>query len=392
MTGRFSGGTIDRVRVLHIVSGDRWAGAERMVTTLLKQLAKRSDVEVLALSLNEGILTSALRAEGIETQVMPESECMFHDLVRQAAAHYQDRGIDVIHAHRNKENLLACCISKRCRVKRLVTTLHGLSEARGGSTLGRLRRYLLERLDDRLLRHMFDSIVAVSEDIRRTVLSRGYAQAQVTVIHNGIDLPTWTAAPRGPSKPIRIGSVGRFVPVKDFRLFIMVGKALLEAGEDVHLALLGEGPLKEELEAVVIRERLDKVISFVDPCLDPSEFYRSLDLYLNTSSHEGIPLSILEAMSWGTPVVAPAVGGIPEIVRDQEEGLLVPTRKPTAFSDACRRVMHDHECYRDMGRRARKRVETEFASDKMADAYRALYGSLCNVQSPSGSGKVETVV
>jgi glycosyltransferase involved in cell wall biosynthesis len=362
---------------LHVFSGDLWAGAERMIWTLLRQLSKQPDLEVLALSLNEGELTAALRASGIETLVVSEAEQTFLDLVRQAGTAFQGRGIDIIHAHRNKENLLTWCIRKRLGAKSLVTTLHGLSEAGDGWSLARLRRYVVEQVDDRLLRQAFHSVVAVSEDIRRILVgAKGLCAGQVSVIHNGIDLPPFDPAAGRPVAPFRIGSVGRFVPVKDFPLFIATGKVLVQAGEDVQLMLLGEGPQKDELQALVRQEGLDAVVSFADPCPDPTEFYRSLDLYLNTSRHEGIPLSLLEAMACGTPVVAPAVGGIPEILRDQEEGVLVTARTATAFAEACQRVMHDREAYSSMGMCARKRVELEFSSEKMAASYLALYRKL----------------
>lgn len=372
-TGRGSG----RLRVLHIFSGDLWAGAERMIWTLLRQLSKQQDVEVLALSLNEGELTSALRKSGIETLVLQESGRTFLDLVKETRAAFYGRGINIIHAHRNKENLLAWCIFKRLRAQSLVSTLHGLSEADGGWSLARLRRYVVERVDDGLLRWAFGSVVAVSDDIRQMLVgTKGLCTAQVSVIHNGIDLPSWVQVTRRPAAPFRIGSVGRFVPVKDFPLFIATGKVLVQAGEDVRLVLLGEGPQKGELQTLVRQEGLDAVVSFADPCADPTEFYRSLDLYLNTSKHEGIPLSLLEAMACGTPVVAPAIGGIPEILRDQEEGILVAARSATAFAQACLRVMHDRNAYDSMGMRARKRVESEFSSEKMAASYLALYRKL----------------
>lgn len=366
-----------RLRVLHIFSGDLWAGAERMIWTLLRQLSKRQDLEVFALSLNEGELAVALRKSGIETVVFRESERTFVDLVREAGAAFHGRGIDVIHAHRNKENLLAWCILKRVGGQSLVTTLHGHSEAVGRWGLARLRRYVVERADDVLLRHSFSSVVAVSDNLRQMLVrEKGFRAAQISVIHNGIDLPPWSQASRRSVAPFRIGSVGRFVPVKDFPLFIATGKVLVETGEDVRLMLLGEGPEKDELQALVKREGLDEVVSFADPCADPTEFYRSLDLYLNTSRHEGIPLSLLEAMACGTPVVAPAVGGIPEILREQHEGGLVTERSAGAFAEACRQVMHDRVVYDSMRIRARKRVESEFSSEKMATSYLALYRKL----------------
>lgn len=379
LTAQRSGRDSGRLRILHIFSGDLWAGAEKMIWTLLRQLSKQPFVDVCALSLNEGELTAALRASGIETLVVSESDRTFFDLVKETGRIFHKRGIDIIHAHRNKENLLAWCVRKRLGAQFLVSTLHGLSEVRKGWSVDRWRRGVVERVDETLLRQAFDSVVAVSEDIQRILLqAKGYLQPQVPVIHNGIDLPMWTPIRERPSTPFCIGSVGRCVPVKDFPLFIAIGKALIKAGEEVRLVVLGEGPQKAELKAMVKREGLDAVVSFAEPCADPTSFYRSLDLYLNTSKHEGIPLSVLEAMAHGIPVVAPAVGGIPEILRDREDGFLVARRTAPAFAEACQRVMHDHETYASMGMRARKRVESEFSSEKMAASYLALYRKLCD--------------
>ena len=106
---------------------------------------------------------------------------------------------------------------------------------------------------------------------------------------------------------------------------------------------------------------------------DPSAYYESLDLYINTSLHEGIPMSILEAMAAGKPVVAPRVGGIPEIVTDGEEGLLVDARTPPAFGAACMRLMNDPSLRARMGERAKEKVAASFSADAMAAHYRRLY-------------------
>jgi len=106
---------------------------------------------------------------------------------------------------------------------------------------------------------------------------------------------------------------------------------------------------------------------------DPSAYYESLDIYINTSLHEGIPMSILEAMAAGIPVVAPQVGGIPEIITDGEEGLLVDNRTPSAFGAACLRLMNDPSLRTRMGARAKAKVEASFSDVAMAAQYRRLY-------------------
>jgi glycosyltransferase involved in cell wall biosynthesis len=118
-------------------------------------------------------------------------------------------------------------------------------------------------------------------------------------------------------------------------------------------------------------------VEFLGEVPDPSGYVRSLDLYLNTSRHEGLPLSVLEAMALGTPVVAPKVGGIPEVVTHAADGLLVDGRDPVSFAEACLRILSDDDARRRLGTNARRTVADRFASVTMAKAYHRLYLRLC---------------
>lgn len=366
------------VTVLQVFSGDLWAGAERMIASLMVRLKGHSDIYLIALSLNEGQLTSALRSSGIETHVIAESHTAFPSLVQQVSRLFKGRKIELIHSHRNKENLLALCVQKKLGARRLVATLHGLSETMGLGGVARLRMFAQEKLDWAILSHRFDTVVAVSEDIRQSLMHRHcWSQMKVEVIHNGIDVPPSVKTRSGCGQPFRIGTVGRLVPVKDYDLFLEVAQALLDLRENVQLSILGEGPLRAYLETRVKQLGLRDVVQVLGFCPDPTEFYYSLDLYLNTSIHEGIPLSILEAMACGLPIVAPWVGGIPEIVTHDDHGILIQTRKPSDFAEACRRLMREHKTRERMGQKGRERVHGSFSSERMADSYRRLYQRLC---------------
>ena len=115
----------------------------------------------------------------------------------------------------------------------------------------------------------------------------------------------------------------------------------------------------------------------VPPQSDPQPYYRGLDIYVNTSLHEGLPLSVLEAMACGKPVVAARVGGIPEVVRDAEHGFLVDGREARAFAESCARLIEDPALRRTMGQNARARIAEAFGRERMAASYRALYEELC---------------
>ena len=170
-----------------------------------------------------------------------------------------------------------------------------------------------------------------------------------------------------------IGWVGRLVPIKGLDLFLDVAAVLRRHTPAVRFSILGDGPLRGELGRQAARLGLTDCIEFVAPRPDPFGYYGSLDLYLNTSVHEGLPLSIVEAMACGTPVVSAAVGGIPEIVTHGEHGFLVQGRDPARFAERCLALMRDNRLRRTMGGDAAAAARSGLSAEAMARQYRGLY-------------------
>ena len=139
--------------------------------------------------------------------------------------------------------------------------------------------------------------------------------------------------------------------------------------------LAGEGPDRERVEQAIFACNLADRFHLKGHLEDMNSYYKDLDLYLNTSMHEGIPMTILEAMARGLPVVAPAVGGIVEIIDDGVEGFLVHSRDPEDYAEKCLRL-RDAELRKQMGQAARKKVERLFSAEYMSSQYYQLYRDL----------------
>jgi glycosyltransferase involved in cell wall biosynthesis len=253
-----------------------------------------------------------------------------------------------------------------------------MPEAVGGNGASDLR--LTERLNFFLLRRFFRPVVAVSLEMKATLTAAyGVRSERVTMIHNGITMPE--NAPEvdekglsnRASRPFLIGTVGRMVPVKDYDLFLDVTAEIRNKTGNVRFSILGEGPLKPALREKAKALKLDDVMEFVEPRVDPFPYYRSLDIYLNSSRHEGLPMSLLEAMGCGKPVVAAAVGGIPEVISHGEDGYLVHGRDPLAFVQPCLGLIRDPALVERMGRAAIKKIASHFSVDRMAASYKVLY-------------------
>ncbi len=374
-------GTKDRLTVLHIFSGDLWAGAEAMVFNLLDRLKDDPGLKIIALSLNEGILTGRLRDAGVEVHTIPEAENSFLKIFLKALNLFKGKKIDVIHSHRYKENLLALLLAKTMGVKRLVSTLHGLAEPPIQQD-GKNSASLKTKMDYFILKRYFSRVIAVSQEMKKTLVQKHhFREEMVEVIYNGISIPSCPPppAPRPPTPAPRthIGTVGRMVPVKDFDLFLEVAAEVVRENDRVRFSILGDGPLKQHLVDRAKKLGIGNYLDFLSPTPDPFPYYYSLDLYLNTSLHEGIPLSVLEAMACGKPVVAPSVGGIPEIISHGEHGLLVEGRKPRDFVYSCLKLVQDNDLRIAMGESASKRIGSRFESLNMAQCYSKLYRLSC---------------
>jgi glycosyltransferase involved in cell wall biosynthesis len=363
------------LKILHIFSGDLWAGAEVMIFHLLNSLRNDSSVQIFALSLNEETLASKLRDVGVKTWVIPEARNSFSKILFTARRVFKETAIDIIHSHGYKQNLLAFGLAKLIHVRRLVTTLHGMPESRGDGKLNGTKARFLSTLDYRILNRYFTHVVSVSLDMReRLVREHSFSAEKIKVIRNGIASPAVKDVPCGPVSDIfHIGNVGRLVPVKDFDLFLEVAARIKRLDDRARFSILGEGPLKEGLIRRAQELGIEDYVRFLPACSDPFPYYRSIHLFLNTSLHEGIPLTILEAMACGLPVVAPRVGGIPEVIEDGKQGMLIEKRTPDNFAQPCLELMRSQHLRKTMGSSARERFVNNFSSSHMASSYLDLY-------------------
>jgi len=133
--------------------------------------------------------------------------------------------------------------------------------------------------------------------------------------------------------------------------------------------------LRDKLKEKAYELKINKLIDFPPTREDPKSYYQELDLYMNTSLHEGIPLSILEAMSYQKPVIAPKTGGIPEIIDNGISGILITEHKAQEFADACVELIENKETRLKLGNNAYKKVVSKFSETKMAESYMQLYNN-----------------
>ena len=352
-----------------MISGDLWAGAEMMCLRLLTGLRRIEGVELSAILMNEGKLAREIRKLGVPIEIVDETRVNFFRALRQVQQILLKTRPVILHTHRQKENILAFLASKKARLRiPMICTQHGLDEPQA-----RLKWKLLSGVNRYILSRHFRKVVAVSEDMGITLSKKLQLPARkLVVIHNGTEIrDPIRRIPGGDS--FVIGSAGRLFPVKDYPFLVKVAAEVNRHEKNVRFELAGEGPEFGKLSGQIRESGLEEIFSLKGFVEDMEKFYLGLDLYISTSLHEGFPMSVLEAMSHGLPIVAPVEGGIREAVADGSEGFLIEGRDPEQFAQKCLELYRNRDLRDRIGAASSERVRREFSIDAMAGKYYELY-------------------
>lgn len=354
------------MKICHLISGDLWAGAEVQAFSLLRSLKELPEVEISAIVLNHGRLATELTNAGISVEVIDEGKFGFREILAKASSLLKDRQLQILHSHRYKENILAAQLKRRCGIGHLVQTVHGSPEQTIG--LKGFKARLFSLLNDHYSRK-FDRIVSVSYDLSRRLEER-YPKHLITTIHNAVDVkriaPTRSRNEIraelgiGPDQPV-VGIVGRLVAVKGIDRFLQLAPIVLKKRPDSLFLIVGDGPLFDEYKQRVQSLNLGESVRMIGFRPDVIDVINCLDIYVMTSHHEGIPMTLLEAFALKRPVVAMSVGGIPEVVEDGVSGILIESGDVEAMSAACLKLLSEPERSRQLGENAKHRLESEFA-------------------------------
>ncbi len=252
-------------------------------------------------------------------------------------------------------------------------------------------RRLLERIVNRLTTQVVANSRAVARD---TMEDESLPAGRIHVIHNGVDVPPDPVSEdvRHPALPADrriILCVANLIHYKGHLDLLAAAAAVLPAFPDAALVLVGEGSVRGAIEEAVARSGLQGRVQLLGRREDVPALLAAADLFVLPSHEEGFPNALLEAMAYGLPVVATAVGGTLEIVEDGVSGILVPPRSPAALAQAIATLLGDPAAARRMGQAGRARAAKLFPLDRMVQETETLYGALLGRHlpgAPAGRG------
>jgi len=363
----------DRIRVVQVMATGTSGGAQEHVYNLVTRMdASRYDVSVVSLSPGSG--ARKLERAGIDVTVIDEHD----DVIATAtlAAHLADVRADVIHNHMYRAEIVgtkAAIALGEAGHRRpwVISTVHS-SRIRSDEDQDQLRR----------LTSSIDHLIVVSNSIDRKVVEEGRTAAPRSMIYNGVDLdrydhqePCCTLREEygmEPWSPI-VGVVGRLELEKGHPTLLEAWPHVLRSVPDAYLIVVGEGSRLDALHDVARDMKILHRVVFTGRRDDIPAVTAAFDVAVLPSYREAQGLTILEAMALSRPVVASNVGGIPEMIQDGVNGLLVPPHDPPALAAAIVRLLQDHPLADMLGRAGHDLVHDRFCVQLMVRAVQDLY-------------------
>ena len=277
----------------------------------------------------------------------------------------KDFSPDVIHAHNIffTTSLLGLLVKQLCN-RRLVITAH-LGDVSNLAQMGRpkaLAVRIYEHLVGRVLLASSSKVTAVSEAVRRHLLTIGVPCEKITVIPNGVDLEEFEPATSSRfDGTINIVFVGRLLPNKGLEYLVEAARFVVaKRPEGIKFRIVGDGPHREQLEDLVAERGLMDYFDFLGQVPDVSEVLQAGGIFVRPSLTEGMPLTVLEAMSSQLPIIATRVAGTPELIIHNETGLLVEPANVMQLAETILRLIDSPDLARKLGQNARMFVEQQY--------------------------------
>jgi glycosyltransferase involved in cell wall biosynthesis len=355
------------MRIVQLVETLETGGVERIAVDLALAQKRAGDSPMLYCMFTGGPLADEARTAGIPVTEFHKEPGFSARMLFMLARQLRRDAADVVHTHNPGVHHYGAVSAWMARVPAVVNTRHGPATSFGRAYQERYFRAVMP---------LTDRVVFVCEDSRRYLVEkRGLASRKSEVIINGIELGAFLekpAASMSASPRVRFGAVGRMVPVKAQSILIDAFAQLSRKLPAAELRIVGGGPLEDELKEQTRKAGLDGRIRIegLNHCI--ADVLQELDIFVMSSTSEGLPLVILEAMAAGLPVVSTRIGGVPEVAPEGDVSVLCTPGSASDLAEAMYKAATscDLAC---MGKKAREMAIAKFSLDQMWRSYQAVY-------------------
>jgi len=366
----------ENLDVLHVIGGLTAGGAERNLYYLAHSMGRSRFAYGICCLLRRGEFADEVERAGVPVYALGFRRRNAPATVIRLARLMRRHRVKVVHTHLYECGVIGRIAAWLAGVPVIITHEHGKTTW----------KKWYHRWFERLAIRGTDLRIAVSEDIKGLRLRQEHTPPdKIAVVGNAVEAFRFdagqaaggaTRAELGLARCFVIGTVGRIVTAKSYDLLLRAARSVCTRRPEARFLLVGEGPLREELTRQ--RDSLglaDRVI-FLGARTDIPALLAAMDLYVITSQREGLPISLIEAMMAAKPIVATAVGGIPEALCHGEDGLLVESGNEAALAEAILSLMDDPAGRRQMGERARTKARARYSAEAILEILEATYASI----------------
>ena len=375
-----------KIKLLHVITHLPIGGAQDNTLYTVELLNKDKYDISLSCNLNGELVSRAKKVKHLKLYDVPNlrREVSIINDIRAFLYLYKlikKENFTIIHTHSSKAGFLGRIAAMLNKTPIVIHTIHGFAFHDYMNSFKKNIFIYLEKLSAKWTH----GLVTVSNLNKKKVVDLGIAPIEkLKNIYSGIDLTLFINEKNDQfrkelnldSNHLLLGSVGRLSNQKDPITMIEAFYIVIKRFPNAHLTLVGDGELRDEILIKIDQLQLNGRVHLTGNKNDPWKIYHSLDLFIMSSIYEGLGRSITEALSCGVPVVCTSVEGVPEIVRDNETGILVPPKDPSALATGIIKSLNDMDNARKMAEEGRKFVNENFDVKKMVDDIDTLYDTL----------------
>lgn len=365
------------IKVLHLISGGDTGGAKTHIFTLMKGLSEKVDAKIICFI--KDTFYDEARELGFNIEVFEQRKRSDLSVVTRLSDEVKKGKYDIVHAHGARANFIAMFLKNKISVP-MVTTIH--SDYKLDFKDNFYKNLIYTSLNKMALKK-FDHYICVSDNFKDMLVNRGFDEKKIHVLYNGIDtsesidiIPKETFLEKHKilyNGEFIVGIAARLDRVKDHETFIRAAKKVLDENTDVIFLIAGDGDERVHLEDTVRDLKIEDKVYFLNFVKDKYSFFNAIDVNVLTSLSESFPYVILEAALIGVSTISTRVGGIPEIVKDDETGYLFDVGDSTSLSKYILDLYSDREKLEALGNNVREDVKKHYSHEAMGEKQFEIY-------------------
>lgn len=362
-------GNDKEIIVVHIDVDIGWRGGQQQAFYLHKELVEKGISSYFICAKNSE-LEKRLKLNNLSYQAYNFVGKLDFFAAKKIASFCKRHNATILHAHSSRALSLALMVKFFYSPAKLIASRR-VDFKIGRNVFSRMK-YASKKID---------MIVCISENIRKIMIECGISEAKLVTVLSGVDTKKFEnivveksfKEENGiPENKIIVGTTAALADHKDYPTLLKAAKIVLEKRSDVFFCSLGDGRLKDELIRLSTELEISDNFKFFGYREDVGKFLKTFDIFVLSSKMEGLGTSIIDAMALGLPIVATEAGGIPELIKNERNGLLVPKQNPVALANAILFLLENESARKKLGKQAREDSEN-FSFKKMAEQNFEIY-------------------